>query len=136
MRKKSYPTVSKVAHKLDISEEELLEKLDFLLPDSRPCDQTFSLRNNQGIKEYTVTCKGIGNIINPYGNFMQYSFHVNDRWADYSVLVIADRYDEKRLPVFSMSEYFLTRFDSHCETQMLFGDKTCDCMEQLNIAQE
>lgn len=132
--KNIYPTLIRVAQQLNITEEELLQKLHFIFPSSRPEEQNFQLNTNEGLREYKVACKGIGNIINPLGNFMEYAFHVNDSWTEYSVLVKAETFNELRMPEFRMREYFLTRFDSHCETQMLFGDKTCDCMEQLNIA--
>lgn len=133
---KNFTIISQVAKQLEITEEELLRKLHFILPNNRPETKTIHLTDNEALKEFRVQCKGIGNIRNQYGNFMQYAFEVNDRWTDYSVLVRAEDFDENRLPIFMMRDYFLTRFDSHCETQMLFGDKTCDCMEQLNLAIE
>ncbi len=134
--KKNYPILCQVAKQLGVSEEELLGKLHFIFPSNRPETQTINLKDNEALKELKVQCKGIGNIKNQFGNFMEYAFEINDRWTDYSVLVKAEEFDKHRLPIFKMREYFLTRFDSHCETQMLFGDKTCDCMAQLNKAIE
>ncbi len=135
MKNRHY-TLEKLAESLGQSEADLLEKISFLLPENRPPHETFHLVENGLLRTINVRCTGIGNIINDFGDFMQFSMELNDSWVQYSVLVKANKYDKKRLPIFEMREYFLTRFDSHCETQMLFGDKTCDCMTQLDLAME
>lgn len=131
---KSLPTLNRVATQMGVSPEQLIERLGFLLPIRRPESQTMYLLDNDLLKEYHITCTGIGNIKNHFGEFVQYAFEINDIWQDYSVLVKASMFDERRLPIFNRTDYFLTRFDSHCETQMLFGDLTCDCMAQLQMA--
>lgn len=132
--KKTLPTLEKLASELYISEESLLKRIGFLFPENRPSTKVIHLLDKEILKEYHVICTGIGNIKHPLGDFVQYSFEINDIWKTYSVLVKANSFDEKRLPHFEKSDYFLTRFDSHCETQMLFGDLTCDCMGQLQMA--
>ena len=132
--KKTLPTLEKLASELDISEETLLKRIGFLFPENRPSAKCIHLLDKEILKEYHVICNGIGNIKHPLGDFVQYSFEINDEWKSYSVLVKASSFDEKRMPHFEKSDYFLTRFDSHCETQMLFGDLTCDCMGQLQMA--
>lgn len=131
---KKLPTLKKLASEMGISEEQLLERVGFLFTENRPSAQLIHLLDKETLKEYHVTCTGIGNIKHPSGDFIQYSFEINDEWKNYSVLVKASSFDEKRLPRFEKTDYFLTRFDSHCETQMLFGDLTCDCMGQLQMA--
>jgi len=131
---KNLSTLKKLASKMKISEEQLLEKVGFLFTENRPSSQVFHLLDKEVLREYRITCTGIGNIKRPEGDFIQYSFEINDEWKNYSVLVKASSYDSKRMPQFSKTDYFLTRFDSHCETQMLFGDLTCDCMGQLQMA--
>lgn len=128
--------LSLLARKLDLTEEQFAQKLDFLFQGGRPEEKHFELIKKGNIIPYSVRCTGIGNIKNKHGDFIQYSFEVNDDWKEYSVLVKADSFDDKRLPIFTKADYFLTRFDSHCETQMLFGDLTCDCMGQLEMAIE
>lgn len=132
--KKKLSTLSILASKLKLTDKQLIQKLQFLFPENRPKAKTFQLIKGGNETPFKVCCTGIGNIKNKHGDFIQYSFEVNDEWTDYSVLVMADSFDEKRLPIFNKSDYFLTRFDSHCETQMLFGDLTCDCMGQLEMA--
>lgn len=131
---KQSSTLDQVAATLKMSKESLLESLSFLYPENRPSSKTFHLLDNQLLKEFQVECTGIGNITNEYGEFVQYSFRLNDDWVEYSVLVMAKEFDKKRMPIFTQTDSFLTRFDSHCETQMLFGDQTCDCMHQLKRA--
>lgn len=132
--KKKHPTLSRLSEKYMISEDKLLEKLNFLFPEFRPQMKTFHLLDNKILNEYQVKCTGIGNIINEYGSFYQYSFELDDSWKQYSVLICAASFDKYRMPVFTKKDYFLVRFDSHCETQMLFSDMTCDCLGQLNLA--
>lgn len=128
--------LAEVAKNLNLSEKEVLKKIGYIFHDNRPQPRIIHLTSNDELKHYNVTCKGIGNIINEFGEFIEYAFEVDDRWQDYSVLVKAKKFDSYRMPIFEMRDYFLTRFDSHCETQMLFGDKTCDCMEQLHMAMD
>ena len=128
--------LTEVAQKLKLSESEVLEKIKYIFQEHRPQPRIIHLTSNDELKYYNVVCKGIGNIKNEFGEFMEYAFHVDDRWKDYSVLVKAKQFDRNRMPIFESKDYFLTRFDSHCETQMLFGDKTCDCMEQLHMAMD
>lgn len=131
---KKLPTLNKLASDMGISEELLLEKVGFLFGEKRPSAQVIHLLDKESLKEYRVTCTGIGNIKHSTGDFYQYSFEINDEWKNYSVLVKASSYTDNRMPIFAKTDYFLTRFDSHCETQMLFGDLTCDCMGQLQLA--
>jgi GTP cyclohydrolase II len=133
--KKSSATLARIAKKLDISPEQLLDKLSFLAPHRQPPQRVIHLTDNEMLRAYTVKCVGIGNIVTAMGEFMEYAFEVDDAWTEYSVLVKAKAYDDYRMPVFSPDK-MLTRFDSHCETQMLFHDQTCDCMQQLTLAMQ
>lgn len=134
--KKKLPTLTILAMKLGLTDAQFIQKLNFLFPENRPYQKSFCLNKNCKEATYKVRCTGIGNIKNKHGDFIQYSFEVNDKWSEYSVLVKADSFDAMRMPIFTKPDYFLTRFDSHCETQMLFGDLTCDCMGQLELAIE
>lgn len=122
-----------VLKRTGLNESGLTEKIKFLYKKNKPKSKNFNLLDGDSLKTILVNCTGIGNIINEHGEFFQYSFVLDDNWIEYSVLVKATKYDND-FPVFKKEDYFLTRFDSHCETQMLFGDKTCDCNEQLDLA--
>lgn len=64
-------------------------------------------------------------------------FHiqVNDEWRDYYVLYIG-LLDQNKMPNLAESndKEIIVRIDSGCLTGMVFGDRTCDCHEQLSIA--
>lgn len=66
-------------------------------------------------------------------------FHiqVNDEWRDYYVLYIG-LLDQNRMPNLAENnnKEIIVRIDSGCLTGMVFGDRTCDCHEQLLIAIE
>ena len=64
-------------------------------------------------------------------------FHiqVNDEWRDYYVLYIG-LLDQNKMPNLAENndKEIIIRIDSGCLTSMVFGDRTCDCHEQLLIA--
>ena len=64
-------------------------------------------------------------------------FHiqVNDEWRDYYVLYIG-LLDQNKMPNLTENndKEIIVRIDSGCLTGMVFGDRTCDCHEQLSIA--
>ena len=64
-------------------------------------------------------------------------FHiqVNDEWRDYYVLYIG-LLDQNKIPNLAENndKEIIIRIDSGCLTSMVFGDRTCDCHEQLLIA--
>ena len=64
-------------------------------------------------------------------------FHiqVNDEWRDYYVLYIG-LLDQNKMPNLAENndKEIIVRIDSGCLTGMVFGDRTCDCHEQLSIA--
>jgi GTP cyclohydrolase II len=62
-------------------------------------------------------------------------FEVADRWVDYRALV-AGEIDDRGIPVFHDTNRILLRIDSGCLTGQLYGDLTCDCREQLQVAME
>lgn len=64
-------------------------------------------------------------------------FHiqVNDEWRDYYILYIG-LLDQNKMPNLAENndKEIIVRIDSGCLTGMVFGDRTCDCHEQLSIA--
>lgn len=62
-----------------------------------------------------------------------YHIQVNDEWRDYYVLYIGPLDDDKMpsLNKIMPSKDIIVRIDSGCLTGMVFGDRTCDCHEQL-----
>jgi GTP cyclohydrolase II len=82
---------------------------------------------------------GVGGLKTALGLFEQFDFRVwprdKDPWEKYSVVLcspLAADFSPQILP----GGPLLMRIDSGCETGQLFGDKTCDCREQLDRALE
>lgn len=93
------------------------------------------LDENNTVRQYLVTRKGIGKIKSKYGSFWQFDFEINDRWRKYSVLVKSELNTKTLLPHFKDNS-LLIRSDCGCETGQLFGDLTCECREQLEMAMD
>lgn len=83
------------------------------------------------LHKITIKREGVGIIKPEQGVFAQYLFRASDKWQKYSVLINAPL-DENLNPIFSNTEKLTLRVDSGCETGQLFGDRTCDCKEQLH----
>lgn len=65
-----------------------------------------------------------------------YHIQVNDEWHDYYILYIGPL-DNNKMPFLqeiTSNKDIVIRIDSGCLTGMVFGDRTCDCHEQLQIA--
>lgn len=80
-----------------------------------------------------VTRQGVGTIITDFGEFHQFDFSIDDAWGKYSVIFFGEL-DGNLMPAFKNRELLLMRIDSGCETGQLFGDRTCECREQLSLA--
>jgi len=85
------------------------------------------------IRWFIVTRRGVGLIITDFGEFHQFDFHIDDTWEKYSVLFFGE-INYNLMPIFRDKELLLMRVDSGCETGQLFGDRTCECREQLILA--
>jgi GTP cyclohydrolase II len=80
-----------------------------------------------------VTRLGVGPIDTRQGAFHHFYFEVEDRWMFYHVLVKAGL-DDKFDPDFANAAALLVRIDSGCQTGQVYGDRTCECREQLDLA--
>lgn len=88
--------------------------------------------NGDASSSRTVVRSGVGPIETKFGNFWLYSFNVDDVWEAYEV-VYRGEVDKELWPVFS-GDHVLLRIDSGCSTGQKFGDLTCECQEQLELA--
>ncbi|MCX2476073.1 hypothetical protein OQZ33_17195 [Pedobacter sp. MC2016-05] len=127
-------TLEALANERNVTADSLLAKIRFILKQNKPKKRYLSLIDGTSDVEFEVDCKSIGIIKNKYGSFYEYYFQINDNWIDYSVLIMTENYDENHMPIFKQQDYLLTKFNSQCESQTLFGDKTCDCAEQLALS--
>lgn len=63
-----------------------------------------------------------------------YHIKINDEWRDYYVAYVG-QIDSEYMPVLLKTESPIpVRIDSGCMTGMTFGDKSCECKDQLDEA--
>lgn len=100
-----------------------------------PKGKQIAVTENGATRWFIVTRRGVGLIRTDYGEFYQFDFGIDDIWEKYSVIVNAE-INGDLMPVFKKPDLLLIRVDSGCETGQLFGDRTCECREQLALALE
>lgn len=98
-----------------------------------PKGKQVHVSENGQTRFFIITRQGVGLILTDYGEFHQFDFVVDDQWGKYSVLFYGEL-DVNLMPVFKQSDLLLMRIDSGCETGQVFGDRTCECREQLALA--
>ena len=102
----------------------------------KPLSNVVPVYENDELRYFTVERRGVGILKTRRGDFWQFNFAIDDRWEKYSVLVKAELDIESLMPIFKNRDVLMVRTDSGCETGQLFGDKTCECGEQLHLAME
>lgn len=100
-----------------------------------PRGRQIAVTENGATRWLIVTRRGVGLIRTDYGDFYQFDFSIDDNWEKYSVIVNAE-INGNLMPKFKNKELLLIRVDSGCETGQMFGDRTCECREQLALALE
>ncbi|MFZ1654966.1 MAG: hypothetical protein WBO92_05270 [Candidatus Moraniibacteriota bacterium] len=98
-----------------------------------PLGKQISVVEDGNNRWFIVTRRGVGLISTDYGPFHQFDFLIDDQWGKYSVIFYGEL-DKNLMPVFKKPELLLMRTDSGCETGQVFGDRTCECREQLQLA--
>ncbi len=99
----------------------------------------FEIKSHNVFIEATIKLLSIGKIRyskikNDY--LWLYHFEINDEWKDYFVL--AKGTIDKNTSLLNLmgvdDKPIFVRIDSGCMTSMIFGDRTCECKEQLDVA--
>jgi GTP cyclohydrolase II len=122
-----------VAKRTDRTVEEVQLLIDKAKQSMIPLGKQVSVAENGLTRFFIVTRQGVGLIKTNFGRFHQFDFGIDDTWGKYSVLFFGSL-DDDLMPVFVHQEILLMRIDSGCETGQLFGDRTCECREQLALA--
>lgn len=122
-----------VAKRCGRSVEEVLELIRLAKASMIPLGKQIRVVEKQEVRWLIVARQGVGIIQTEFGEFQQFDFLIDDQWGKYSVLYYG-AIDDNLMPVFEQSELLLMRVDSGCETGQMFGDKTCECREQLRLA--
>ncbi|HUD02704.1 MAG TPA: orotidine-5'-phosphate decarboxylase [Candidatus Paceibacterota bacterium] len=117
------------------SAEDVARFIDQAKDSMIPKGRQIAVAENGATRWFIVTRRGVGLIRTDYGDFYQFDFSIDDSWVKYSVIVNAE-INGDMMPVFKKSNLLLIRVDSGCETGQMFGDRTCECREQLALALE
>lgn len=99
-----------------------------------PATRTFTVVERGLSRNLIVTRRGIGPITTDAGRFWECLYNVNDEWGEYVVILKADL-DCSGNPIFHHRTHLHLRIDSGCQTGQLAGDVTCECRQQLELAQ-
>lgn len=97
----------------------------------------FEINGQNKLLKLTVKLLSVGKIrlSSSESDFLWlYHFIVNDEWLDYYVLArgkINSKTGLLQLPKNTKTKPIFFRIDSGCMPSMVFGDKTCECKEQL-----
>ncbi len=83
----------------------------------------------------SVSRLGVGPLDTCFGDFLEYKFYISDEWGDYTVILKGGTDDDFN-PRFRNPHRLYLRVDSGCQTGQLFGDRTCECRDQLLRAME
>lgn len=99
-----------------------------------PKSKRILVAENGEKRYYAVERRGIGILNTKYGKFWEIEFSINDHWENYTAIIKADLDSQELNPVFLDKTHLTLRIDSGCKTGQLFGDLTCECKDQMELA--
>ena len=126
--------IADISERANMTVDEVNAFINLIKRSMEPFSKRISVIESGVTRYYAVERRGIGVLKTEHGKFWQYSFAIDDQWEKYSVIVKAE-FDQNRLiPSFKKPDQLVLRTDSGCETGQVFGDLTCECSEQLQLA--
>lgn len=123
-----------IARRIGMSTDEVAHQISKANLSLLPVRKRLSVLEGETVQSLQVTRLGVGPLLTDHGPMYHYSFRVSDAWKKYSVLYTG-AVDDYYMPVLS-GKNLIVRIDSGCETGQVFGDRTCDCREQLQITMD
>lgn len=133
MRKEKLIDLREIARKCGCSIQDVEQIIQAAKESVNPITMAVTVKENGARNNLTVARQGVGILNTDFGKFWEYKFHLSDQWEDYSVIFRGD-VDDKLNPVLKDNTCILLRTDSGCQTGQVFGDKTCECLDQLHLA--
>jgi len=128
------PDLGELAKRNSMTEVEISETIDVIKSGMKPESKRIPVTEDGTLRYYAVERRGLGILNTKYGKFWEFEFSIDDNWETYSVIVKSD-IDRKTLaPSFKNPGSLVLRIDSGCKTGQVFGDLTCECHEQLDLA--
>ncbi len=128
------PGVPELAKRNNLSEAETASKIELIKRGMEPISKRIPVTENDTIRYYSVERRGVGPLNTKYGKFWEFEFAIDDNWQTYTALVKAEIEEGDFKPEFKNKDELVLRIDSGCKTGQLFGDLTCECADQLNLA--
>lgn len=125
-------TTDEIALRNNLSVEEVKNKIEDIRNTLTPLTKEITVVENGVSKKFMVSRLGVGPIITSTNRFYLFEFSIDDKWQKYEILFNGNLGTNK-MPITNGKHLFL-RVDSACETGQKFGDKTCECKEQLDKA--
>ncbi len=98
-----------------------------------PCKKSISVVEEDQTSQLAVTRAGVGIINTDYGLLWEYEFQIRDKWEKYVAIFKGDVDGDLNLAL-KDRDHLLMRTDSGCDSGQVFGDRTCECREQLHLA--
>lgn len=129
-----FPAMDKIAKANNLTLEEIDERISVIKAGMDTLAKRIPVIENGVKRYYSVERKGVGPVKTEFGEFWQFAFEIDDQWGEYTVILKADINRQWLVPVFKNTKELILRTDSGCITGQVFGDLTCDCMEQLRLA--
>lgn len=126
--------ISDLAQKNSMSEAKVVETVEAIKKGMKPESRRIPVTENGLVRHYTVERRGVGPLNTKYGKFWEFEFAVDDNWETYSVIIKADIDRNSLTPKFKDVNNLTLRIDSGCKTGQMFGDLTCECGDQLDLA--
>ncbi len=131
------PDLAKIAERTSRPESEVTEIVEMVKRAMEPQAKRIPVVEKGIRKYYAVERRGLGILNTKYGKFWEYEFTIDDNWGSYSVIVKADSIDPQTFaPKFEDRDSLVLRIDSGCKTGQVFGDLTCECDDQLDLAMQ
>lgn len=127
-------TVEAISRKTGLSTDEVERMIERAKRSVVPQIKRIIVRERGRDESLVVVRHGVGPLLTKHGVFEQFDFSIDDRWVKYSVIVRAPLSDDFT-PRFQFTAGSIKmRIDSGCETGQMFGDLTCECRDQLDLA--
>lgn len=130
----TFPDLSKIAERNSMSEAELQKSIDIIKRGMLPETKRLPVTEDGILKYYSIERRGVGILNTEHGKFWEFEFAIDDVWESYSVIIKADVDTDTFTPKFKDQNNLVLRIDSGCKTGQVFGDLTCECHEQLDLA--
>ena len=128
------PELDRIAKSNGMTQKQLNNLVDVIKAGMDPAAKRIPIVENGIRRYYSVVRKGVGPLRTVFGEFWEFAFEIDDQWVDYTVIVKANIDNKTLIPRFENNSELMIRTDSGCVTGQVFGDLTCDCLEQLHLA--